>query len=144
MSESHTRREVESIRQQMNHVRGRLPYAMDIARAEAKQYLSWKYYVGRFPLSTAALTAAVAYWAIPARRRPQPSRRGRHHESEPETAEVAAKASWIGTVTSLLTSLAVRGATSYFSGHLQDYLSQHAAARKAAKQGTSQRERSAM
>lgn len=126
----------------MLHVRGRMPYAMDIARAEAKQYVDWKYYIRRFPLTTTAVVAVVAYWAIPSRSGGSPRRDRAVGGSDAETSEVASKASWIGVVTSLATSLAVRGATNYFSGQLQNYLAGAAAPRKGPKHRAPNRDRS--
>ena len=149
MSQLPMRRESEAIRDQMNQVRGRLPHAADIARAEMSEYLSWKHYVRRYPLVAAAIVIVVAYRLVPSRR-PRPVivsggggwRRWRRQPEHADTAEVASKASLFGMATSLLTSLALKGATTYFSGHLQDYVTQYAAAKRAAKQQASAHERS--
>lgn len=69
MSTSTARKESRAIRQQMDHVRSRLPYSMDAAKAEAKQFADWKYYVGRFPLTTVGAATALGYLAVPEKKR---------------------------------------------------------------------------
>ena len=68
MNTTATREQSVAIRQEMLHIRSRLPYSMDTAREEAKQLGDWKFYVTRFPWATFGAAAAVGYLAAPRRR----------------------------------------------------------------------------
>lgn len=65
MNTTATREQSAAIRQEMLHIRSRLPYSMDKARDDAKQLVDWRFYVTRFPWATFGAVAAVGYLAAP-------------------------------------------------------------------------------
>lgn len=68
MNTTATREQSAAIRQEMLHIRSRLPYSMDTARDEAKQLVDWKFYVTRFPWASFGAAAAAGYLVAPRRR----------------------------------------------------------------------------
>jgi len=72
MSQKMARKEAAAIKQEMQAIRNELPYAMDDARRELKQFSDWKFYVGKFPLTSVAMTALVAYKLVPKSEPPRP------------------------------------------------------------------------
>lgn len=137
------RQQSAEIRQRMLHVRSRLPWSMDRARADAQRFKSWKFYVRRYPWVAAGALAGVAYLAVPKRRtrvvvqsspRPFPQNQGSEwgkrllhairrpgREDHPDRSEVVAKSSMVGMVTSFLVSSAVRLATAYAGNQFRQY-----------------------
>lgn len=140
------RQQSEEIRQRMLHVRSRLPWSMDRARAESRRLTSWKFYVRRYPWIAAGVLAGVAYWLVPKSRRRvvvqssqrPPSRhrdsdlgsrfwrafRGRGKDDHSDTSEVVAKSSIVGVLTSFLVSSAMRMATAYAGNQFQRFVAQ--------------------
>lgn len=143
------RQESAEIRQRMLHVRSRMPWSMDRARAEAQRLTSWKFYVRRYPWVVAGALAGIAYVLVPKRRSrviversaesPPQSRRGefgsrwlhalrnRNRDQSSETSEVVAKSSLVGVVTSFLFSSAIKMATAYAGNQVRSYFASRVA-----------------
>lgn len=140
------RQQSVEIRQRMEHVRSRLPWSMDRARAETQRLTSWKFYVRRYPWVAAGVLAGMGYFLVPRaskrvivespRQSVPDGHRGGNGElgkrllralrkpgrgDRPDSSEVVAKSSLVGVVTSFLISSAVRMATAYAGNQARSY-----------------------
>ncbi len=131
------------LRQQMEHVRSRLPASMDLARADVQRLKSWKFHVRRHPGLVAAAVMGLAYWvvprgsrriakrgsrAVPDRNRSQPQGRWQgvlpaaKRGSKPEESRPSVPPSILAIAGSFLLRHAVSFATSYATGRARAYV----------------------
>ncbi len=132
MSTTATKKQSEAIRQRMQEIRCEMPYHMDAAKSEVKDYFDWKVQLRRHPWLAASVVAIVAYSVVPAKQRPRqvihekasrlsralPFRSQEQHEEEVQ------KSSFLSGMLGSLLTLALRSGATFATRQIASQFSQ--------------------
>ena len=123
-------KQVGAIRTRMQEIRTQLPYHVDDARDEFREFMNWKTQVRRHPMLTFTIVSGLAYFLVPRKQKPKalPTRRGVHHffggKPHEEVKEDVKQTSFISGIMGSLLTLALRSGLNFAAREATSRLSQ--------------------